>query len=142
MQYPTQWKLSEKEHYADHPDEKWNQVIGLSSPSETNLQSEKENFAIYVKRLLSPNMSLHEYVEKQISHLVRKSSLLESAPTTFAGYAAHKVVYTDNKGYQRMEIWEIKDDSVYIIRYVAKPMDYGTYLPDVQKMLDSFKITE
>ena len=41
-----------------------------------------------------------------------------------------------------MEIWEIKDDSVYIIRYVAKPMDYGTYLPDVQKMLDSFKITE
>ena len=78
MQYPTQWKLSEKEHYADHPDEKWNQVIGLSSPSETNLQSEKENFAIYVKRLLSPNMSLHEYVEKQISHLVRKSSLLES----------------------------------------------------------------
>ena len=20
MQYPTQWKLSEKEHYADHPD--------------------------------------------------------------------------------------------------------------------------
>jgi hypothetical protein len=145
MQYPTDWKLYEKEYHPDHPDEKWSQVVGFCLPHEIDSHAELENLVIYVKSLPSQNMSLHTYSDKQISHLRKKFSLFEAAATTFAANPAYKVVYSDNKGYYTMEVWTIKqltqhEYNIYIIRYTAKLQDYSTYLPLVQKMTDTFEI--
>ena len=74
-------------------------------------------------------MVLDTYLDKQIIHLTKKSSSHESTPTPFAGNHAHKVMYTDKKGYDTIEVWAIRGDSVYTIRCMAKPQDYSTYLP-------------
>lgn len=44
------------------------------------------------------------------------------------GNHAHRVMYTDKKGYDILEVLTIKGDSVYTIRCMAKPHDYSTYL--------------
>jgi len=142
MQYPTNWKLSEKAYYPDHPDEKRSQVVGFCSPHEIN--SKLDNFAIYVKTLHS-HMSLDTYSDKHISDLRKKFFLIDAAATTFAANPAYKVVYSDNKGYNSMEVWTIKqftqsEYNIYITKYTAKSQDYSTYLPSVQKMINTFEI--
>jgi hypothetical protein len=139
--YPVDWKMYEKEYYPDHPDEQWSQVVGFSSSDEIKTRSKLENVVIFVKNLPSPNTTLDIYADKQIKiYLSKKSSVHESTAVTFGGNRARKVLYTDKKGYDTIEVWTIKDDKIYAIKCVSKPHDYSTYLPIFLKMIGSFEI--
>ena len=41
-----------------------------------------------------------------------------------------------------MDIWTIKDDRVYVINYIVETEKYSSYLPTIQKMVDSFEIVK
>ena len=73
-------------------------------------------------------------------------NLIELNGTALAGNVpAIKTVYTNtfpNTGsiLKTMEITMVRDNLGYDIRYFTNPaVNYSTYLPLVQKMLDSFK---
>ncbi len=40
-----------------------------------------------------------------------------------------------------MEVWTVKGNKVYKLDYVANEPKYSKYLPNVQKKIESFKIT-
>ena len=64
----------------------------------------------------------------------------ESGLTSWAGQNAYKLVYTINSsGLQCMQIWTVKNDTVYQLTYNAQPQHYTQYLSTVQNMVNSFK---
>jgi hypothetical protein len=95
--------------------------------------------------------SLSEYVKQEISALEGNTffDLNESSPTTIGGNnVAHTLVYTVNisDSYtlamdreKTMETIAIKDGTAYFIVYRENPDLYPTYLPIVNKMVDSFE---
>ena len=81
----------------------------------------------------------------QISDLTQAATnfdLKESTPTVLAGIPAYKIVYSESLQQvplQVMQVWAIKDNKAYILTFTAELPKYSTYLPVVQKMIDSFE---
>jgi len=64
----------------------------------------------------------------------------ESGLTSLAGQNAYKLVYTINSsGLQCMQIWTVKNDTVYQLTYNAQPQHYNQYMSTVQNMVNSFQ---
>ena len=56
-----------------------------------------------------------------------------------------QVVYLgeiNDNAVQRMQTWSITDNRAYIITYTARPDSYNSYLPTVEKMIESFGTIE
>ncbi|MEO1340178.1 MAG: DcrB-related protein, partial [Cyanobacteria bacterium J06635_13] len=43
---------------------------------------------------------------------------------------------------QRMQSWSVNGNRAYIVTYTAKPEDYESYLPTVERMIESFATVE
>jgi hypothetical protein len=73
----------------------------------------------------------------------KQITVLESSETSFAGQAGYKIVYTTNteQNLKCMQIWTVKNDTVYQFTYNAQPQHYNDYIATVQSMVDSFQIT-
>jgi hypothetical protein len=64
---------------------------------------------------------------------------------TLAGSPAYQIAFDYtylDKNKKATEIWTFKDNKVYIISYVANEDVYDTYVPVVQKIINSFEITK
>ena len=110
-----------------------------------------------VKNLTDKSTSLKQFTDQEISLLKRPPAatsptedtsartILESEPTTIAGYAsAHKVVYTEKVSgtlSKIMEIYAVNEDKGYIMTYLAFTDIYEKYLPTAQKMAGSLDVT-
>jgi len=70
-------------------------------------------------------------------------TVLESdTESTLAGNPAYKMVFTSNdRTIQIMETGFIHGGKVYYVTYIAKPDSYLSYLPDVQSIADSLRIS-
>jgi serine/threonine-protein kinase len=74
--------------------------------------------------------------------------IIESNPnSSIAGDSAYKMIYTFlsqdpaiQAHFQSMNIWTIKDKKAYSISYTELKPLYASYLPTVQKMIDSFEV--
>src|ERR671933_268783 len=74
--------------------------------------------------------------------------IIESNPkSSISGNSAYKIVYTFlsqdpavQAHFQSMNIWTVRDKKAYSISYTELKPLYATYLPTVQKMIDSLEI--
>ena len=74
--------------------------------------------------------------------------IIESSPkSSISGNSAYKIVYTFlsqdpavQAHFQSMNIWTVKDKKAYSVSYTELKPLYATYLPTVQKMIDSLEI--
>jgi serine/threonine-protein kinase len=74
--------------------------------------------------------------------------IVESNPNAnIAGTSAYKITYTFlsqdpavKTHFQSMNIWSLQEKKVYSISYTELKSLYASYLPVVQKMIDSFEI--
>jgi hypothetical protein len=72
----------------------------------------------------------------------KQITMQESGLTSWAGQNAYKLVYTINSsGLKCMQIWTVKNDTMYQLTYNAQPQHYNEYISTVQKMVDSFQFT-
>jgi YVTN family beta-propeller protein len=142
MKYPAEWKLYQKEHYPDHPSDRWNQVVGFSSDHEIRTNSNLENVAIYVKSLQDKNISIDTYSYKHIDYIRKKFSIIETIPIMLAKSPGYKVLYTNTMGYDTIEVWTIQGNNVYTIKCTTKAHDHSLYLPIFEEIISSFQITK
>jgi serine/threonine-protein kinase len=109
-------------------------------------------------RPTSQKISLHGFILSHITSLITKLpsfDLIESESghdeITFPdGSLGHKIVYTykgqgqigssSDAHLKVMEVLTVKHDRGYIIRYSSEPDKYYSYLPTIQKMINSFRI--
>jgi hypothetical protein len=133
IQYPVDWEKKDQELGG-------NNIVKFVLP-----QHRFPSLFLQIEDLNS-SMPLDEYSHEQINHLrqlFRDINIIETNTTTLAGNNAYKVVYTftlEQINYKKMDIWTIKDNKAYIINYLAETGQYSSYLPTIQKMVDSFEI--
>ena len=107
----------------------------------------------------SQKILLHSFVLSHITSLIAKLpsfNLIKSESagdeiTLSDGSIGHKIVYTymgqrqissnSNIRLKVMEVLIVKNDIGYIITYSSEPDKYYSYLPTIQKMINSFRIT-
>ena len=135
IQYPSNWIKQESQNRSS------NLIVGFKSPPGTAIAY----LTIKGGTQLPQNMTLEQYNNGSIK-VLRQSfpglNLIESNATTLAGIPAHKIVYKSlrqsGRELELMQVWTIKGSKDFIITYVALSKDFHSYLPSMQKMIDSF----
>lgn len=138
IEYPESWMVSEPGTEI---------VVAFLSPLESPWDTFQENVNIIIGDLTEP-MTLEEYSEAAIAQLrqeITDFTLLESGDFTLSTNPAYKVVYTtkfEQTPLQVMQVWTIKNDTVYTITYTAAASQYYVYSDIVDRMVASFEIAE
>jgi hypothetical protein len=137
IQYPSNW---EKSVHLDN-------FVTFTAPPETDTRIYPAALGLKVQELSSQNIPLQEITKVQMSELKRSNpdvKVLESTSTTFAGKPAHKIVFSaiDNKEVERkaIQVWTVIGNKAFLITYKAEPDKFSSYLPTIERMIDSFKI--
>lgn len=116
-------------------------VVIFTSPMENS--SDTLLKSVGISSYTITNVKLEQFIQEAISDLKKRNhdlSVIESGPNKLAGQEAYKIVF-DLGGKRYMAIVTRKENKAYQIMYVAEPAKYDSYFPIVQKMLDSFEIT-
>jgi hypothetical protein len=140
MQYPSNWsKLDLSRNSSSVLIVAFKTAAGVNQGSLTLLGG----------NVSSGNVTLTSLFNADINHLNQTGKILHlisSIPTTFAGYSAHKIVYTtilpQRVEFEVMKLISLAGNKAYFIIYAAPIMNYTTYLPTIQTMINSIKINQ
>jgi PsbP-like protein len=134
VKYPSSWQLEQ------HLDKS----VTFIAPRESNSDPFPAGLGITSKKVPS-NLSITAITQKQLNtlkNLYPDIHILESVDTTFLGHQAHKLTFTatDNTQTLRkaMQIWFKTDTRTYLITYKASDEKFSSFLPIVERMLNSF----
>jgi hypothetical protein len=135
MQYPSNWlelDLSRNNSSV--------LVVAFKTPAGSPLGS----LNILGGNVSSGNVTLAALVSTTINHLRQTGKILHlisSAPTTLAGYSAHKIVYATiaPQGFEleAMQLISLVGKKAYFITYAVPTANYATYLPTILRMISS-----
>ena len=155
IQYDSNWQKIEFSPGIE--DNGRNIVINFLSPSEGGLDTFREYLIVEVGDVHSLHSStyssLSQYVLNQINDYkksFRGFQLIESSNNTQRsasnGYlSSSKIVYTYNDPIagkiKVMESYFANKDKIYFLSFKSDAMKYLTYLPTIQKVVNSFRIT-
>jgi hypothetical protein len=64
----------------------------------------------------------------------------ESGYANLSGYTAYAIKCVVQKEVSKM-MWTLHNDNVYLIEYKANPLDYETFLPAFQVMVNTFHLS-
>jgi serine/threonine-protein kinase len=113
------------------------------SPLENDQDTFKEQVSILVE-VLPPDMSLAKYTDESITEIKKLSdpNVSKAQTINLGKQEAQQVVYSGEENgnpVRRMQTWSIKNNQAYVITYTAQPDSYESYLPTVEKMIESFE---
>ena len=139
IQYPSNWeKLVNLDKF-----------VTFTAPPETDTRIYPAALGLKVQELSSKNISLQEITKVQMSNLKKSNpnlNVLESTSSTIADKPSHKIVFSaiDNKEVERkaMQVWTVIGNKAFLITYKAEPDKFSSYLPTIERMIDSFKVIE
>ena len=152
IQYPHDWRVEEG------LESETAAVVAFFSPLEwwNTFDTFAENFNIAVGNIPT-GTSLDDYGQAAVSLLQFQppDSDFEligvPASTTFGGLPAQEIGYTttlpNNESnstktkIQGMQLWTINDNYVYTFSFGAEQGKFSSYLPTIQKIIDTFRIT-
>jgi DNA-binding beta-propeller fold protein YncE len=145
IDFSSDWEIDEND---SNPDNRITDIARFQSPIEITSDKFPENLLIAVEDLPFLNETLDGYFQKNINSRIDNSKdfkLIESNRNSIlAGYPAYNLVYAstieDGTNLKVMEIGTIISNKAYFIEYFAEAEKYDTYLPTIQKMIDSFEI--
>lgn len=146
IQYPSDWIADERDYPADHNGSK---VVGFLSPSETDSSKFEDRLLIEMHELHPPT-DIDNYAHNHIDNIRAKVSipsnftLIESTPITLEGNAAKKIIYrtkSTEDQVKTMEVLTIRNDKSFIITYSSISSKYDSYLPIVEKRIESINIS-
>ncbi len=139
IKYPTSWALSENQNGT---------AVMFTSPLENKLDTFKENFNVVVQDLSQHPTKLDIYTMLSIAQMkvLFKSKLVvvDSSPAYLDGHPAYNFTFIVKEADSEMKfksIWTVvKDVKAYQVTYGATSSQYDKYLPQIDKMIKSFKI--
>jgi plastocyanin len=146
IQYPSDWTFG---HYDFDPYDTFVFVVTFEAPFENSSDQYAEKVDVAIDMTGQPG-NLHEYLDYVIDSYKGKSDfhVYESHTNiTLGGHPAYTVVFRslDNMTFVKhrtLEVGTIIGDIVYYLTYDAEQSKYDDYLPTVQKMIESFKVTD
>jgi hypothetical protein len=116
------------------------------SPPENDTDTYRENVILEINTI-SNNTALSNFTGAALASYLESFSdfeLIELTSTNLANNTipAYKLVGSrTQEGLDFMQIVAMKEDNVYVILYSSEKTRYSTYLPIIEKMIDSFEVT-
>ncbi len=120
--------------------------LRFDSPAENDTDTYRENVR-FVIDTISNNTALGNFTSATLTSYLESFSdfeLIELTSTNLANNTipAYKLVGSrTQEGLDFMQIVAMKDDKVYTILYSSEKTRYSTYLPIIEKMINSFEVT-
>ncbi len=120
--------------------------LRFDSPAENDTDTYRENVILEINTI-SNNTALSNFTGAALASYLESFSdfeLIELTSTNLANNTipAYKLVGSrTQEGLDFMQIVAMKDDKVYTILYSSEKTRYSTYLPIIEKMIDSFEVT-
>jgi hypothetical protein len=147
IQYPSTWIIYAGDMFSgdDAID-----IVSFLGPVKNDTKAHAPSLYISIISLPPPdlNLNLNEYLTRITNDYkakLKEFKVIESDTSSIlAGKPAYKLIFTDEEDeiyYKTMDIGTIIEDKVYFLSYVVQREQYSDYLPTVQKMIDSLKIT-
>ena len=144
IRYPDDWQKTE---YVN-ANRFW---VDFMSPFKNNPNTFPAIVSVSVEGLNHSITTTNEYVNGILNKAKQSLSDFQinesNHNANIAGTSAYKIVYSFlsqdpavQAHFQSMNIWSVRDNKVYGISYTEVKSLYPTYLPTVQKMIDSFEI--
>jgi hypothetical protein len=139
-QYPDGWEILIQNNS--------NSSLSLrfDSPAENDTDTYRENVR-FVIDTISNNTALSNFTGAALASYLESFSdfeLIELTSTNLANNTipAYKLVGSrTQEGLDFMQIVAMKEDNVYVILYSSEKTRYSTYLPIIEKMINSFEVT-
>jgi eukaryotic-like serine/threonine-protein kinase len=144
IQYPSDW---EKIEFSGVEEGNRKIIVNFVSPLEGPSDTFREYFIIERGFVKTPTRSLDSSVNTYISSLksLPNFKLIESKMLSLATNSAEKLVYSYNNPQvgvtKTLDTLIIKDDKLFLLSFNSDAATYNSYLPIIQKMLDSFSIS-
>ncbi len=135
--YPSDWMLKEGLHGS---------VVLFFAPVHPAGVHFRENVNIMREDLTYQPLTLDQYQDstiRSVQQLFSNVKVQEMSIITFAQNPGRRLMYTGNKDQFSMkflQVWTINDDRVFILSYVAEEVKYAVFLPQVERMIESFEI--
>ncbi len=120
--------------------------LRFDSPPENDTDNFREN-VLFVIDTISNNTALSNFTSAAVTSYLEKYPDLEfrevsSTNLTNNTIPAYKLVASRTQdGLDFMQIFAIQDDKVYTITYSSERTRYSTYLPIIERVIDSFEVT-
>lgn len=140
LNYPSDWRIVNGSFIG----KKDATLIELYPPSDPLDYSSK--FTIGTE-LLRSDLNLSQYSDESINILntrLHNFKLIDSVSISLSNMVGERVLYThqvNGRIIQIMQIWLLSDSNVYILTFATKPSQYPYYLPLLNKMVTSLKIS-
>lgn len=137
IQYPNSWKKDVK-----------NDIVTFY-PLKIVVDSDTQTTKLLISVDNDQKIDLKQYVDQTVSSYREECldfDLIErNTNITLAGYPAYNLVYTETISddyihIKSLEVGTIVGDKAYYIIYEAETENYFDYLPQIQKIIDSFEI--
>jgi PsbP-like protein len=133
IKYPSHWEILES-----------NNNVTFLSPAESTLDGYQEALRIISIPYTNSPSILADQITSDAKANLPAFRLIDSRPTNINGTSAHTVIY----GYrdhlsgslEQMAIIATKNNTAYIIGYVAEESAYSKYLPIIRTMVNSFEM--
>ena len=144
IQYPSDW---EKIEFSGVEEGNRKIIVNFVSPLGGPSDTFREYFIIERGFVKTPTRSLDSSVNTYISSLksLPNFKLIESNMLSLATNPAEKLVYSYNNPQvgvtKTLDTLIIKDDKLFLLSFNSDAATYNSYLPIIQKMLDSFSIS-
>jgi serine/threonine-protein kinase len=120
--------------------------LRFDSPPENDTDIFRENVNLEINTI-SNNTALSNFTSAALGSYLESYPDLELIELTSTNLAnntipAYKLVGSrTQEGLDFMQIVAMKEDKVYVITYSSAMTRYSTYLPIIEKMIDSFEVT-
>src|SRR5919106_1837594 len=120
--------------------------LRFNSPPENDTDIFRENVRLVINTV-SNNTALSNFTSATLTSYLESYPDLElnelsSTNLTNNAIPAYKLVASiTQEGLDFMQILAIKEDKVYSILYSSEKTRYSTYLPIIEKMINSFEVT-
>jgi photosystem II reaction center protein PsbP len=145
MQYPSNWRVQSGQNSAN------NTIIDIAyiTPPVANDPRGTTNLQIGIDNSVLSNITSKQYLRNLIDNsrnsLTDFRVLAATNNTILSGLPASSLlsIYKDpNSGlsFETMEINAISNNHVYYIHFITEPSMYSTFLPTLQKMINTFKV--
>jgi hypothetical protein len=148
LQYPSNWSKSE---YPYNPAAN-NTIVSFFSRSESasalgNVSGVSGNFVPYIDLFVFPskNVPLEEAVGQTVNNFENNTHVDVSKPIALKrNIPAHLLVYdsivANDEHFKKMQVWVLSGDKIYVLTYTSEASLYPTFLPIIQKMIQSVEL--
>jgi hypothetical protein len=140
LQYPSNWAKQTAGHAA---------TFVLLDNGKNNPEQFLAKLNVTGIMGFPPNVPLKAMADRVVDgyrHFLGNFQIESYTNTTLRDNNAIKIVYTytdsKNTNFKATDIATVNNDRLYVIQYYAESPKYETYLPTLQKMIDSFQITK